>query len=84
MMGDKLPNYLVEQQRLKCEILAQQAAASKQYLEILEMVDRKERLLNNIEATLKSIKEKQDRLTSLEETHGKLDDAEFLDVVGGV
>lgn len=83
-MSDRMPNYYVEQHRLKSEILDQQSTISKQYLQIFEMVDRKQRLVENIAAAQAAIIDKETRLKSLEDQHGALSESEFIKMVGDV
>lgn len=71
-MADVMPNYQVEIQRVRSQILEQQATIQKQILNVLEMKDRKERLLENITATKKSIVDYKAKLKQLEDAHGGL------------
>ncbi len=83
-MSDKMPNYFVEQQRLKADIAGQKANIAKQYLDIMEMADRKQRLLDNIEAAKLAVKDKMDRLKGLEQEHGALSPDEFDKTIGEI
>lgn len=73
-MTDVLPNYNLEQQRLRSQIAAQRAQIEQQWLAILEMADRKQRHEDNIAAAKRSIADFEERLRDLEETHGILTD----------
>lgn len=70
-MGDSMPNYKLEQQRLRAAISAQQSNIEKQLLDIMEMEDRKQRHEDNIAASEKAIAELRAKLDSLEAAHGK-------------
>lgn len=83
-MADSMPNYDVEIQRLRSQILDQQATIQKQVLSILEMTDRKARLLENIAATKKSIIDYTEKLKSLEEAHGGLSDERIKEIIDSV
>ena len=54
-MGDVMPNYLVEQQRLISSIAAQRAAIERSKLDILELADRKARSLVAIAASERNL-----------------------------
>lgn len=71
-MSDVMPNYAVARQRLKAQIAQQQATIAQQWLDILEMADRKARHMENINAAESAIEEYQEQLKSLEDEHGKL------------
>ena len=71
-MSDVMPNYKVEQQRLRAQVAEQQAAIARQTLAILEMADRKARHLENIAGAQRAIEQFQEQLAGLEETHGRL------------
>ena len=83
-MADSMPNYHVEIQRLRAQILDQQATIQKQVLSILEMTDRKARLLENIAATKKSIIDYTEKLQVLEQTHGGLSEADINKIIDSV
>jgi protein subunit release factor B len=76
-MSDSLPDYQVEQQKLKSQIAAQHANIERQKLEILEMASRKRKHEENIVAAHKAIVEMEGNLRSLAETHGELTDKRF-------
>ena len=76
-MADVMPNYQVEIQRLRSQILDLQTTIQKQVLSILEMKDRKMKLLENIVATKKAVLDYQEKLKGLEATHGGLSEAEI-------
>jgi TolA-binding protein len=69
-MADVMPNYQVEQQRLRSQIAALKANIERQKLEIMEMQERERATLENIEATKKSITECRIQLKELEKVHG--------------
>lgn len=71
-MADVLPNYEVEQQRLRAQIAAQKATIEQQRLAILEMQDRTRRHQDNIDAALKAIAALEQQLQSLIDEHGVL------------
>jgi hypothetical protein len=83
-MADSMPNYQVEIQRMRSQILDQKATIQKQVLSILEMTDRKTRLLENIAATKKAIIDYTEKLHVLEEAHGGLSEAEIQKIIDSV
>ena len=83
-MADVMPNYPVEIQRLRSQILDQKAAIQKQVLSILEMTDRKARLLENIGATKKAIIDYTEKLQVLEKTHGGLSEEAVQKIIDSV
>ena len=83
-MADSMPNYQVEIQRLRSQILDQQATIQKQVLNILEMTERKTKLLENIQATKKSIVDYQGKLDSLEKAHGGLSEEDIQKLIDAV
>ena len=83
-MADSMPNYQVEIQRLRSQILDQQATIQKQVLSILEMTERKMKLLENIQATKKSIIDYQGKLHSLEKAHGGLSEDDIQKLIDAV
>lgn len=76
-MSDVMPNYQVEMQRLRSQILDLQATIQKQILTVLEMADRKAKLLENIAATKKAIVDYEVKLGGLEKTHGSASNVEL-------
>jgi hypothetical protein len=83
-VADVRPNYLVEQQRIKSQVAAQWATVERQRLEILELVDRKRRNEENIDAALRAIDELKESLAALADAHGALDDAAYQRLAGEV
>ncbi len=83
-MADIMPNYQVEIQRLRSQVLDQKAMVQKQILQILELADRKAKLLENIGATKKSIIDYEQKLHSLEEAHGGLTEKQIQDMIDAV
>jgi len=83
-MADVMPNYQVEIQRLRSQILDQQATIQKQILAILEMTDRKARLLENIVATKKSIVDYNKKLDELQKNHGGLSEEDIQKLIDAV
>ena len=83
-MADVMPNYQVEIQRLRSQILDQQATIQKQILAILEMTDRKMRLLENISATKKSIVDYNKKLEELQKNHGGLSEDDIQKLIDAV
>ncbi len=83
-MADVMPNYQVEIQRLRSQVLDQKASIQKQVLSILEMTDRKKRILENIAATKRAIVEYTEKLKSLEEAHGGLSEEEIQKIIDAV
>ncbi len=69
-----MPNYHVEQQRLKSQVASLRATIERQVLEVMEMEDRIARSRENIEASRVAIDEAEGRLVALIETHGKSGD----------
>jgi chromosome segregation ATPase len=72
MPSDSLPNYHLEQQKIKVQILAQESTIAKQQLDIMEMADRKARCENNITAAKEAISKLNQDLSGLEKTHGEV------------
>ena len=70
-MADVMPNYFVEMQRLKTQIVAQELAIQKNILDIMEMEDRKRRHLDAINAAQAAIEKMKFDLGKMEEAHGK-------------
>lgn len=83
-MADSMPDYRVEIQRLRSQILDQQATIQKQVLSILEMTERKTKLLENIKATKKSILDYTGKLDSLEKAHGGLSEQDIQKLIDAV
>lgn len=83
-MSDVMPNYQVEIQRLRSQVIDQKAVIQKQILSILEMTDRKTRLLENIIATKKSIVDYSEKLESLEKAHGGLSEEDIQKLIDAV
>jgi predicted nucleic acid-binding Zn-ribbon protein len=83
-MADSMPNYQVEIQRLRSQILDLETNIQKQVLSILEMKDRKTKLLENIVATKKAILDYKEKLQGLEKTHGGLSDADIQKMLDSV
>ena len=83
-MADSMPNYQVEIQRLRSQIMDQKSTIQKQVLSILEMTDRKVKLLENITATKKSIIDYQEKLDSLEKAHGGLSEEDIQKLIDAV
>jgi uncharacterized protein YeeX (DUF496 family) len=83
-MADVMPNYQVEIQRLRSQVLDQKASIQKQVLSILEMTDRKVRILENIAATKKAIIDYTEKLQVLEKTHGGLSEEEIQKIIDSV
>ena len=76
-MGDVVPNWRLEQQRLRAQIAEQRSRIEAQRLAILEMADRKLRHEENIDAALKAISTYEEQLHGLEATHGPLTEEWF-------
>ncbi len=76
-MGDVMPDYKVEMQRLVMQIAAQEHAVQQRRLEIMEMADRKKRAIEAIDAAKKAIAKIKKDLESLEGAHGKLTEGEL-------
>ncbi len=83
-MADVMPNYQVEIQRLRSQVLDQKASIEKQVLSILEMTDRKARILENIGATKKAIIDYTEKLQVLEEAHGGLSEEYIQRIIDSV
>ena len=69
-MADVMPNYHVEQKKLEFQIKNLEANLLRFELEILEIIDRKKKAIENIEATNRAVAEHTARLQSLEKEHG--------------
>lgn len=80
-MADAVPNYFVEQQRLKTQISAQRHNIERQRLDIMEMADRARRHLENIAASEKAIGEMEVSLQQLQEAHGEAGEQAFQEAV---
>jgi hypothetical protein len=83
-MADAMPNYQVEIQRLRAQISDQKSTIQKQVLSILEMTDRKTKLLENIAATKKAIIDYTEKLRVLEEAHGGLSEDDIQKIIDAV
>lgn len=83
-MADVMPNYKVEQQRLRARIAEQRAQIEGQTLAILEMADRKARHEGNIDAARRAIEEMETQLASLAEAHGELTSKEIAALAASV
>ena len=70
-MGDVTANYFVEQQRQLVQISSLKTNLQRSMLEIMELADRREKAITNIEATREAIKEAEETLASLVEEHGE-------------
>ena len=69
-MADVMPDYALEQQRLRAQIASFRHNLERHKLEIMEVESRKRSALDNIAATGKAIAEHEARLAGLIETHG--------------
>ena len=67
-----MPNYRVEQQRLKMQIAAQEHAVEQRKLEIMEMVDRKNKATEQIQAAKQAIAHMTKSLSELIKNHGPI------------
>lgn len=75
-MADNMPDYKVEQQRLNV-LIAQFAMKEEQYkLDLMELVSRRKRILENRETDRANLKEAQARLRDLAKAHGAIGDAD--------
>ncbi len=83
-MADVMPNYQVEIQRLRSQVLDQKATIQKQVLSILEMTDRKARILENIAATKVAIIDYTEKLQMLEKAHGGLSEEAIQKIIDSV
>lgn len=70
-MADVIPDYHVEQQKIRMNIANLRLQIEKCKLEIMEMVSRKKTAQETIEASEKIIVEKEKTLAELIETHGE-------------
>lgn len=71
-MADAMPDYHLEQQRLRMQVSSLALNLERYKLEIIECESRKKTALENIEATMEAIAEHRERLASLVETHGEM------------
>lgn len=69
---DNMPDYYVEQQRIKAQRAEQLATIERQRLEIMEMGSRQNNHRNNIIAARKCLQELEIKLKGLVETHGEM------------
>jgi hypothetical protein len=69
---------------MRSQILDQKATIQKQVLSILEMTDRKARLLENIGATKKAIIDYTEKLQVLEKAHGGLSEDDIQKIIDAV
>lgn len=69
-MADKMPNYYVEQQKLRVQIANLEANLERFKLEIMEADSRKEQAHVNIKATEEAIARTREGVASLVEAHG--------------
>lgn len=75
-MADVMPDYHLEQQRLIAQIASLKSNVEQQKLEIMQIESRREKLVENIEATKKSVGDLEKDLRGLVETHGEAASAE--------
>jgi hypothetical protein len=69
-MADKMPDYHVEQQKIRVQIANLQANLARYDLDIMEADSRKKQAYINIEATKEAIAHSEETLASLIEAHG--------------
>ena len=70
MSGDNLPNYQVEQQRIKVSIIQQQLNVQNCIMRKLEATDTIKKSDENILSHQKAIEDYEAKLKELEATHG--------------
>ncbi len=70
-MGDVMPDYHVETQRLRVQLSTLQANMERYKLEIMEMKSKERKAYENMEVTTKAILETTERIDGLIETHGE-------------
>ena len=70
-MADVMPDYFVEQQRVRAQIASLKHSLERQKLEIMEIDHRRAKTVENMASTEDAIKSRQKDLTALEKEHGK-------------
>lgn len=78
-MADVMPNYRIEQAKLKADIASLEARQLAHQVSLLELVDRRDAILRNRDAELEAIETKRENLASLEAAHGAVTAAEVSD-----
>ena len=71
-MADVMPDYKMEQQRLRMQIAALNHNLERYRFEVMEVESRKAKAFENIAATEKAIGDLETNLAGLAKTHGKL------------
>lgn len=70
-MADVMPDYMVEQQKLRADIATLESTIQKQLLSIMQADAQRMKYVENIEASKEAIKERKKQLAGLEKEHGK-------------
>ena len=70
-MGDLMPDYKVEQQKLRVQVASLKANKERAILELMEVESRKIQIGINLKASDVAVIEAEDKLRSLENEHGK-------------
>lgn len=76
-MADVMPNPRVGMQKLRQDILQVQARIEGRKLALLELVDRRDRELENWEADSRALEQMQENLRLMEESHGAITEEEI-------
>jgi len=72
-MADRMPDYMVEQQRIIGQLADQRMRVERFKLEIMEIESKRKTALVNWVATDKSIAELEEKLKALKKEHGVVD-----------
>ncbi len=78
-MTDLTPDYRVEQAKLQSEIAQLEARRLAHRVQLLELVSRRDAILQNHAAELDALKTKRANLAAMEEAHEKLTEADVED-----
>jgi len=70
-MGDLMPDYHVEQQKMIVQVASLKANKERAKLELMEVESRKKQIHINLKAADVGIKEAEEKLFSLEKEHGQ-------------
>ena len=72
-MADVMPNYYVEQQKVRSHIADLEHRIVRYKLDVMEASEKKRSAVLNIKQTLKAIADFESKLKGLEKEHGKVE-----------
>ncbi len=78
-MADVMPDYRISIQKVKSEIAQLRFREENHKLQLMELVARRDQIMNNWEAEKEAIAAKLQTLSDLEQAHGVVDDAVLED-----